>query len=100
MKEALSMVDEMVASLQRSELNILKSRLVKHLVYYFDENNLPKVPAFIDGGKNVKLVEIYGVEMSSDGRNVGFIGKHSSMLDLCPGDIFAGHISKITAMIQ
>ncbi len=99
MKEALSMVGEMVASLQRSELNLLKSRLAKHLVYYFDENNLPKVAALAKGGSEAGFIEIYGVQLISEGKEVCFIGEHSQLLDLSPSDIFAGHMSKITAMI-
>lgn len=98
MKEALKMVDEMVSSIKASELNLLKARLAKHGVYHFDNGCEPLVPVELHYGEDSGIAEykIYGVQLSEG--KVKFLGP-GCVLDIKPSDVFAGHLSKITALI-
>ena len=88
----------MINSIKVSELNLLKARMAKHGVFYFDNGSEPLVPVKLQYGEDSEIAEykIYGVQLS-DGI-VKFLGP-STVLDIKPGDIFAGYLSKITAAI-
>ncbi|MBR5592826.1 MAG: hypothetical protein IKW46_02015 [Bacteroidaceae bacterium] len=98
MKEALKMVDEMVNSIKVSELNLLKARMAKHGVFRFQDGSEPVVPVKLRYGKDAGIAEykIRGVYMSEG--EVKFLGVNT-VLEIKPSDIFAGYLSKITALI-